>query len=54
VIDPRDIARAAATALLERGHEQQVYRLSGPESLLPAEQVRILGRALGRELRFVA
>jgi uncharacterized protein YbjT (DUF2867 family) len=53
-IDPRDIAAVAAEALTEDGHAGRSYRLSGPESLLPAERLAILGRALGRELRFEA
>lgn len=52
VLDPADIAAVAAEALLGEGHTGQVYRLSGPESLLPAERVRILGAVLGRPLRF--
>jgi uncharacterized protein YbjT (DUF2867 family) len=51
VIDPYDIARVAATALTSEDHAGQEYRLSGPESLLPADQVRILGEGLGRDLR---
>lgn len=54
VIDPHDIARVAAAALTSDRHDHQVYRLSGPESLLPAEQVRILGEVLRRELRLRA
>jgi uncharacterized protein YbjT (DUF2867 family) len=54
VIDPYDIARVAATALLEDGHDGQAYRLSGPESLLPADQVRVLAAVLGRDLHFEA
>jgi uncharacterized protein YbjT (DUF2867 family) len=53
-IDPDDLGAVAAAALTERGHEGQAYRLSGPQSLRPAEQVAILGRTLGRELRFEA
>jgi uncharacterized protein YbjT (DUF2867 family) len=52
VIDPADIAAVAAAALLEDGHAGRVYPLSGPESLLPADRVRILGEVLGRDLRF--
>lgn len=52
MIDPRDIARVAVAALLAEGHDGQAYRLSGPEPLLPADLVRIVGEALGRELRF--
>jgi uncharacterized protein YbjT (DUF2867 family) len=52
VIAPEDIAAVAAGALLDGDrHAAQTYRLSGPESLLPADQLRILGEALGRELR---
>jgi uncharacterized protein YbjT (DUF2867 family) len=54
VIDPADIAAVAATALLEDGHAGRVYTLSGPESFLPADRVRVLGEVLGRDLRFEA
>jgi uncharacterized protein YbjT (DUF2867 family) len=51
-IDPADIGAVAARALTSDAHEGRAYRLSGPESLLPADRVRILARVLGRELRF--
>ena len=51
-IDPYDIAAVAAGALTSAEHEGRVYRLSGPEPLLPAEQVRVLAAVLGRDLRF--
>jgi uncharacterized protein YbjT (DUF2867 family) len=51
-IDPDDIAAVAVLALTTRDHEGRSYRLSGPESLRPADRVRILGEALGRDLRF--
>jgi uncharacterized protein YbjT (DUF2867 family) len=54
VIDPADIAEVAAAALTTDRHEGRSYRVSGPESLLPAEQVAILGKAIGRDLRFEA
>jgi uncharacterized protein YbjT (DUF2867 family) len=50
-IDPADIAAVAVVALTTDRHEGRAYRLSGPESLLPAEQVAILGEAIGRDLR---
>lgn len=53
-IDPYDIAAVAARALLTDGHEGVTYQLTGPESLLPADRLRILGTVLGRDLRFVA
>jgi uncharacterized protein YbjT (DUF2867 family) len=51
VLDPADIGAVAAAALTAPGHERATYRLSGPQSLLPAEQVEILARVLGRPLR---
>jgi uncharacterized protein YbjT (DUF2867 family) len=54
VVDPHDIAAVAARALLEDGHEGRSYVLSGPQALLPADRVHLLGAALGRELRFEA
>jgi len=52
-IDPDDIGAVATAALTSDAHEGRAYRLSGPESLLPADRVAILADVLGRELRFV-
>jgi uncharacterized protein YbjT (DUF2867 family) len=49
-VDPRDIAAVAVAALTEDGHAGQVYVPTGPEALLPAEQVAVLADALGRPL----
>jgi uncharacterized protein YbjT (DUF2867 family) len=51
-IDPADVAAVAAEALTGDRHEGRSYRVSGPESLLPADRVAIVSRVLGRELRF--
>jgi uncharacterized protein YbjT (DUF2867 family) len=51
-VDPADVGAVAALALTESGHAGQTYRLSGPEALLPEQQVAILGRVLGRDLRW--
>ncbi|WP_407560393.1 NAD(P)H-binding protein [Streptomyces sp. 184] len=51
-IDPYDVGEVVADTLLGDGHEGQVYELSGPEPLLPAEQVTLLGDVLDRPLRF--
>jgi uncharacterized protein YbjT (DUF2867 family) len=51
-IDERDIAAVAARALSEDGHAGHDYVLTGPESLSQAEQVRVIGAAVGRPLRF--
>jgi uncharacterized protein YbjT (DUF2867 family) len=52
MIDPADIGAVAALALTTPGHEGQTYRLSGPAALKPADQVALLGEALGRDLVF--
>lgn len=49
-IDERDIARVVARALREDAHAGRDYVLTGPESLTQADQVRIIGEAIGREL----
>ena len=51
-IDERDIAAVAAHALCEDGHNGAEYVLTGPQSLSQVEQVRTIGRAIGRRLRF--
>jgi uncharacterized protein YbjT (DUF2867 family) len=53
-IDPDDLGAVAAAALTDGAHEGRSYRLSGPESLRPAEQVAIVARVLGRDVRFHA
>ncbi|AGA27237.1 SDR family oxidoreductase [Singulisphaera acidiphila] len=51
-IHERDIAAVAARALTETGHERAKYVLTGPEPLTQADQVRTIGEAIGRPLRF--
>jgi uncharacterized protein YbjT (DUF2867 family) len=53
-IDPADIGAVAAKALTSSELEGRSLRLSGPEALYPADRVRILASALGREFRFEA
>src|SRR5207244_72857 len=50
-IDERDIAAVACRALLEGGHADADYVLTGPESLTQLEQLSTIGRAIGRSLR---
>lgn len=54
MIDPADVAAVLATALTETGHAGQTYRVSGPETLTPADQVAIVAEALERKLYFEA
>ena len=51
VIDPYDIAAVAAVALTSGEHAGRIYRVSGPQSLRPADQLQILAERLGRDLR---
>ena len=51
-IDDRDIAAVAVCALSEEGHVGKDYVLTGPESLSQAEQVSIIGAAIGRRIQF--
>jgi uncharacterized protein YbjT (DUF2867 family) len=53
VIDPEDIAEAAATVLTTPGHEGKAYELSGPQALTTAQQVEAIGRVIGKELKYV-
>lgn len=53
-IDPDDLGAVAARALTASDHEGETYRLSGPEALRPTEQVAILAKHVGRDLRFEA
>jgi uncharacterized protein YbjT (DUF2867 family) len=51
-IDPDDLGAVAAAALTSGAYEGQALRLSGPESLRPADQVDVVAQVLGRDLRF--
>lgn len=52
VIDPVDIGAVAAQTMLGGAHDGTALHLTGPVALTPAERVAILGRVLGRDLRF--
>ena len=51
-VDERDVAAVAARTLYQDGHAGGDYVLTGPESLSQAEQVSIIGDALGRRIKF--
>lgn len=53
MIDPHDIAAVAAVALTTP-QSGEMWTLSGPQALRPADRVRILGEVLGRDLTFDA
>ena len=50
-IDERDVAAAAVRVLRAEGHDRKEYVLTGPRSLSQAEQVAIIGDAIGRHVR---
>jgi uncharacterized protein YbjT (DUF2867 family) len=54
MIDPADLAAVAVRGLASAELDGRSLRLSGPEAIYPADRVRVLGAALGRELRFEA
>lgn len=51
-VDDRDVAAVAARLLCDAGQLGGDYVLTGPESLSQAEQVRIIGTAIGRDVEF--
>jgi uncharacterized protein YbjT (DUF2867 family) len=50
VIDPADIAAAAALLLTEDGHEGKEYVLTGDEVFTITEQVRVIAGVIGRDI----
>jgi uncharacterized protein YbjT (DUF2867 family) len=53
MVDPRDIAAVAVTALTEPGHEGKAYEVTGPEALSMTEHVKLLSDAIGKPIRYV-
>jgi uncharacterized protein YbjT (DUF2867 family) len=51
MVDIRDVAEVAATVLLNKGHEEAIYELSGPEALSQREVAATLGAQLGRPIK---
>lgn len=49
-VDVRDIAEAAAEALLSDGHDGEVYNLVGPEAMTGEATAAVWARALGRRV----
>ncbi|ASR36168.1 hydroxylase [Prauserella marina] len=52
-ISMRDIAVAAAAALLDDKHANRKYPLSGPEAITIPQQVAAIADALGRDVRYI-
>ncbi len=54
MIDPRDVAAAAAATLLSTGHEGASYVLTGPAAISFAEVATALGAITGRSVSYLA
>ena len=52
-VDADDIADVVARVLIEDGHSAQLYELTGPRLMTFAEAVSEIGRAAGRDIRYV-
>jgi uncharacterized protein YbjT (DUF2867 family) len=52
-VDVDDIADAAVAALTDDGHAGELYEVTGPRLLTFADAVGDIGRATGRDVRFV-
>jgi uncharacterized protein YbjT (DUF2867 family) len=52
-VDADDIADVAVAALTEDGHSGELYELTGPSLLTFADAVAEIGRAAGRDVRYV-
>ncbi|MEV4174522.1 NAD(P)H-binding protein [Nonomuraea sp. NPDC049709] len=52
LIHEQDIAAVAVHVLTSGGHNGASYVLSGPDELTQAEQVRVIGEVIGREVRW--
>lgn len=51
-VDVRDVAAVAAHVLTSDGHEGATYTITGPEALSYAQVAEVLGRVLGRAVRY--
>jgi uncharacterized protein YbjT (DUF2867 family) len=52
-VDTRDIAAVALVTLTQPGHLEKKYVITGSEALSYRQATDILGRAIGRQLRFI-
>jgi uncharacterized protein YbjT (DUF2867 family) len=52
-VDPRDVARVAAAALTQPGHDGQAYELTGSELFTIGEMVQVISHVLGKPVQYV-
>ncbi|MEW1846594.1 hypothetical protein AB0392_52325 [Nonomuraea angiospora] len=48
----RSSPAVAVAAMVEEGHAGRSYLLTGPQALTPERRARVIGEAVGREIRF--
>ena len=53
-VDVRDIARVGAHCLVDSGHENKEYTVTGPEALTMHMVARKLSKVLNKEIRYIA
>ncbi|WP_405443759.1 SDR family oxidoreductase [Streptomyces avidinii] len=53
MVDPYDVAGAAAAVLVTSGQDGRTHVLTGPEAITYAEVARLLSSALGRPIEYV-
>jgi uncharacterized protein YbjT (DUF2867 family) len=51
-IDVRDVAETIVTVLMNPGHENQAYEITGPEALDLYQIAKIFSNELGREIKY--
>lgn len=52
-VDPCDVARVAAAALTEPGHDGQAYELTGSKLFTIGEMVQVISDVLGKPIQYV-
>lgn len=52
-IDARDVAETIVTVLLNPGHENQAYEITGPEALDLNQIARLFSAELGRDIKYI-
>lgn len=53
-VDARDIARVCAHTLVDAGHENKEYTVTGPEAMTMHVVARKLSKILNKEIRYIA
>jgi uncharacterized protein YbjT (DUF2867 family) len=51
-IHERDVAAVSALALMDAAHAGHTYVLTGPQSLSQRDRVRLIGQAIGKQVRW--